>query len=77
MKSSDEIIEINIKNSILEKIKDDNIREFARKMRRLKIRIVKVELKKNGDIEILATNLNKSEFNKEDLKELYGKKMGN
>ena len=46
MKSSDEIIEINIKNSILEKIKDDNIREFARKMRRLKIRIVKVELKK-------------------------------
>ena len=46
MKSSDEIIEINIKNSILEKIKDDNIREFARKMGRLKIRIVKVEFKK-------------------------------
>ena len=46
MKFSDEIIEINIKNSILEKIKDDNIREFARKMGRLKIRIVKVKLKK-------------------------------
>ena len=73
MKFSDEIIEINIKNSILEKIKDDNVREFARKMRRLKIRIVKVKLK-NGDIEILATNLNKSEFNKEDLKELYEKR---
>ena len=76
MKSNNEIIKINIKNSILEKIKDDNVREFARKMGRLKIRIVKVKLK-NGDIEILATNLNKSEFNKEDLKELYGKKMGN
>ena len=42
-------------------------------MGRLKIRIVKVELK-NGDIEILATNLDKSEFNKEELKELYGKR---
>ena len=73
MKSNDEIIEINIKKSILKKIKDDNVREFAKKMGRLKIRIVKVELK-NGDIEILATNLDKSEFNKEELKELYGKR---
>ena len=33
MESNDEIIEINIKKkSILKKIKDDNVREFAKKM---------------------------------------------
>ena len=31
MKSNDAIIEINIKKSILKKIKDDNVREFAKK----------------------------------------------
>ena len=40
----------------------------------LKIRIIKSRIKKNGDIEILVTNLNKFEFNKEDLKKLYGKR---
>ena len=43
-------------------------------MGHLKIRIVKVKIKKMGTQKILATNLNKSEFNKEDLKELYGKR---
>ena len=33
----------------------------------------KVKLK-NGDIEVLATNLDKNEFSKNDLKELYGKR---
>jgi hypothetical protein len=34
---------------------------------------VKVKLK-NGDIEVLATNLDENEFSKNDLKELYGKR---
>lgn len=42
-------------------------------MGRLKIRIVKVKLK-NGDIEILATNLTSDEFSSEELKELYAKR---
>ncbi len=73
MGSDDGIIEINITKRVLKKIKDDDVRAYAEKMGRLKIRIVKVELK-NGEIEILATNLDKSEFTKEELKELYGKR---
>ena len=73
MSSDDEIIQINIKNYILNKIADEKIREFAVKMERLEFRVVKVKLK-NGDIELLATNLNKNEFSKNDLKELYGKR---
>ena len=42
-------------------------------MGRLKIRIVKVKLK-NGDVEILATNLSSDEFSSEELKELYAKR---
>ena len=73
MTSDDEIIRINIKNPILKKIDDENVREFAVKMERLEFRVVKVKLK-NGDIEVLATNLDKKEFSKLDLKELYGKR---
>ena len=73
MKSDDEIIEINITKNFLKKIRDDNVREFAEEMGRLKVRIVKVKLK-TGEIEILATNLNNSEFTKEELKELYAKR---
>ena len=49
-----EVIRINIKNPILKKIDDENVREFAVKMERLEFRVVKVKLK-NGDIEVLAT----------------------
>ena len=73
MNSDDEIIQINIKNSILKKINDEKVREFAVKMERLEFRIVKVKLK-NGEIEVLATNLDKNEFTKNDLKELYRKR---
>lgn len=72
MNSDDEIMQVNIKNYILKKINDEKVREFAVKMERLEFRVVKVKLK-NGDIEVLATNLDKNEFSKNDLKELYGK----
>ena len=73
MNSNDEIIQINISKRILKKIKDNEVREYAEKIGRIEIRIVKVKLK-TGEIEILATNLTKEEFNKHDLKELYGKR---
>ena len=73
MNCDDGIIEINISKRILKKITDEKVREYADEMGRLKIRIVKVELK-NGTIETLATNLDMEEFSKEDLKELYGKR---
>ena len=60
------------KKKILRSITDENVREFAEKMGRLEIRIVKVKLK-NGTIEILATNLDSSKYNRSYLKEIYGK----
>ena len=76
MNSDDEIIQVNIKNYILKKIDDEKVREFAVKMERLEFRVVKVKLK-NGDIEVLATNLDENEFSKNDLKEFIWKKMDN
>lgn len=67
MSSDDEIIKINIKNYILKKIDDEKVKEFAVKMERLEFRVVKVKLK-NGDTEVLATNLDENEFSKNDLK---------
>lgn len=73
MNCDDGEIYINITKSVLDKITDENIKLQARKMGRLKIRIVKVKLK-NDEIEILATNLSKEEFTSEELKELYAKR---
>ena len=73
MNSDDGIIEVNMINPFLEKISDEKVRKFAEEMGRLKVRIVKVKLK-TGETEILATNLNKNEFTKEELKELYAKR---
>ena len=73
MASDDGIIQINITKKILRSIADENVREFAEKMGRLEIRIVKVKLK-NGTIEILATNLDSSKYNRSYLKEIYGKR---
>ena len=71
--SDDGIIEVNINKRILNKIKDKKVRDYAEKMGRIKIRIVKVKLKTN-EIEILATNITKKEFDKSEFKELYGKR---
>lgn len=73
MKSDDEIIQINLTNAILNRIRDENLRKKLEKQRRLSIRIVKVKLK-TGDIEILATNLTNEKFSVEELKELYSQR---
>ena len=73
MKSNDEIIQINMINSRLNNFDDENLKEKARKMGRLEIRIALVDIGKD-EPEILATNLTPEEFTTEDLKELYKKR---
>ena len=70
MKTDDEIIKINIINSRLKAFDDENLKEKARQMGRLEIRIALVDIGKD-EPEILATNLTYEEFTTEDLKELY------
>ena len=70
MESNDGIIEINIGKRLLDKIEDKKLRKKAEKLGRIKIRIVKIELK-TGEIEILATNLTNDEFTLAELKSLY------
>ena len=73
MKSNDEIIQINMINSRLNNFDDENLKEKARKMGRLEIRIALVDIGKD-EPEILATNLTPEEFTTEYLKELYKKR---
>lgn len=73
MTTNDEIIKINLINSRLNSFDDEKLKEKARKMGRLEIRIALVDIGKN-EPEILATNLNTEEFSTEDLKELYNKR---
>ena len=73
MKTNDEIIQINMTNNRLKKFDDENLKEKARKMGRLEIRIALIDIG-NEEPEILATNLTPEEFSTEDLKELYAKR---
>ena len=73
MKTNDEIIKINLINSRLSHFDDENLKEKARQMGRLEIRITLVDIGKD-EPEILATNLTPEEFSSEDLKELYAKR---
>ena len=73
MKTNDEIIKINLTNIRLSHFDDEKLKEKARKMGRLEIRIALVDIGKN-EPEILATNLTTEEFSTEDLKELYKKR---
>ena len=73
LETNDGIITLNIKKRTLNKIRDKKIRKQAKKMGRINIRIVKVELK-TGEIEILATNLSPVEFSSQELKSLYKKR---
>ena len=73
MQTNDEIIKINIVESRLRAFDDENLKEKARQMGRLEIRIALVDIGKD-EPEILATNLTPEEFTTEDLKELYNKR---
>ena len=56
MKTNDEIIKINMIESWLRAFDDENLKEKARQMGRLEIRIALVDIGKD-ELEILATNL--------------------
>lgn len=73
MKSNDEIIEIKLTKTFLNRLNDNRLKEKYEKIGWIKIRIVNVELK-NETIETLATNLTNEEFNSDELKLLYGKR---
>lgn len=69
----DGIIQVNWTNTRLNRIRDEKLRKKAKDNKFLEIRIVEIKLK-NGEIELLATNLTKEEFTKEELKQLYGQR---
>ena len=66
MQTNDEIIKINMIESRLRAFDDENLKEKARQMGRLEIRIALVDIGKD-EPEILATNLTPEEFTTEDL----------
>lgn len=69
----DGIIKVNWTNTRLNRIRDEKLRKKAKDNKFLEIRIVEVKLK-SGEIELLATNLTKEEFTKDELKQLYGQR---
>ena len=77
MKSNDEIVAIKYtkarKSTLRQRNKPEDI-EFI-KDGETKLRITKVELV-SGEIEYLISNLELSEFNNEEMKELYNKRWG-
>ena len=73
-KTNDATFEINLNNSKIKRYKDEELKKLARKQKRLKVRIVKVKLKKNGITEVLFTNLPKEIASPEELKQLYGER---
>ena len=74
-KTNDATFEINLNNSKIKRYKDEELKKLALKQKkRLKIRIVKVKLKKNGITEVLFTNLPKEIASPEELKQLYGER---
>ena len=73
MKEKDEIIEIELSNNRLQNIKDKEMRKRLREKEKIKTRFVKYKLD-TGEEEILITNLDKEEFNADEIGELYYKR---
>ncbi len=70
MNSEDEEIKIELTSKRISGINDSKIRNQLREIQSLKSRFVKYELN-TGETELLITNLDKSEFNTQELGELY------
>ena len=73
IKGNDKIIEINLTNSIIKEIENEEIKKMAKEMGRYNLRIIEITLI-NGTTEVLATNLSSDEFTLQELIELYGKR---
>ncbi len=70
-KINDATFDINLNSTKVQNFNYEDLKEYARKIKEFKIRIVKVKLK-NGTIETLLTNLPNEIATSEELKQLYG-----
>lgn len=72
MKTNDEIIEIKYEYNRIRYYKDSDpeFYEYFSKGNTIKVRCVKIKLE-TGEEEVLLTNLDKSEFTKDEIKKLY------
>jgi hypothetical protein len=75
MKTEDEYVDINLNSNRTKSIKNEEIKEKAKELRSIKLRIVNVELE-TGDIETLLTNLPPEIASSQELKTLYGERWG-
>ena len=73
MQTDDELITIRLNSSHTQDIKDEPLKQYAKDLYEIKLRITNVTLKTN-EIETLVSNIPFEEFNTEEMKELYGKR---
>ena len=71
MKTNDETFKISLNNSKINRFHNNELKEYARILKSMKIRIVKVKLN-NGTTETLITNIPEEIAQSSELKELYG-----
>jgi len=71
MKTNDETFKISLNNSKINRFHNNELKEYARTIKSMKIRIVKVKLN-NGTTETLLTNIPEQIAQPSELKELYG-----
>ena len=70
MKTNDETFKISLNNSKINRFHNNELKEYARTIKSMKIRIVKVKLN-NGTTETLLTNIPEQIAQPSELKELY------
>jgi len=73
IKTSDEWIQINLNRNRTQNIKNQDLKEKAKQMEYLNLRITNIELE-TGEIESLITNIPEETASPEELKELYGER---
>lgn len=75
LKADDEIIDIILTSSRIYSLNDPIKREQAKKLQKLRVRIVKITLS-TGEIEYLLTNISNSTMSTKEIGELYYKRWG-
>jgi len=73
MKTDDEWVKIKLNNNRTQNIKNNDLKEKAKQIDFLKLRIVNIELE-TGEIESLITNISEKTTTSQELKELYGER---
>jgi hypothetical protein len=73
MTTNDEIIEVPLYNSFIKTITNEELKEFASKQEKHKLKIINIQLP-TGETETLATNLFDESMTIENFKEIYNKR---